>query len=44
MEQVVVKELREIKNMISDLSNILLKILDMEIEPVLEGAISEEEL
>ncbi|MEE8168657.1 MAG: hypothetical protein V3T58_07285 [Candidatus Hydrothermarchaeales archaeon] len=43
MEEVVVKELREIKTMISGLSDILLKVLDMEIEPVLKDEISDEE-
>lgn len=43
MKEIIVKGIREIKSMISGLSDIQLKVLDMEIEPVLENEIPDEE-
>ncbi|MFQ6073386.1 MAG: hypothetical protein ACE5KT_11915 [Methanosarcinales archaeon] len=39
----LIKELHEIKSMISDLSNLMLKGFDMEIEPVFEDELTKEE-
>ncbi|GBE54753.1 hypothetical protein BMS3Bbin15_00914 [archaeon BMS3Bbin15] len=43
MEEVMVKEIREIKSMISELSSFLLKAMDMEIVPAMKDEISDEE-
>ncbi len=43
MEEVMVKEIREIKSMISELSSFLLKAMDMEILPAMKDEISDEE-
>lgn len=37
------KDILEIKSMISDLSELILRLLDMEIEPVCEEELTEEE-
>lgn len=43
MDDSLVKEIRELKGMISDLSNLLLKVLDMEIEPLTGKDLTKEE-
>ena len=43
MDETLIKEVHEIKAMISDLSTMLLRVLDMDIEPLSEGELTEEE-
>ncbi|RMF90576.1 MAG: hypothetical protein D6733_03455 [Methanobacteriota archaeon] len=41
--EAIEKDIKEIKGMLSDLSELMLKVLDMEIEPVREEELTEEE-